>query len=298
MKVATRILGRDLSYRPLTAITPDGLAIRIQDHDRGGSGREVLFIHGYCQSSLAWLKQVTGPLAERHRLVTYDLRGHGASDKPKDADYYREPGRWAAEVGAVIAVAKLDRPVIVCWSYGGRVALDYLRETGGAGIGGLVMVAATCTHDPAAAGDAAPLLRGMAEAEDLVRNIAATRGMLAACTARPLPDDEFALMLAYNLLATPNVRQAMIGRTADYDAVLAGLPCPLLTIHGAADRINRPAMSEHALGVARDARGIIYPGVGHLPFWEEAARFDADLDAFLSSTAFDDTAVASRQRRR
>ena len=48
-------------------------------------GRPLLFIHAFSQSRLSWGRQVNSDLADDFRLVTFDLRGHGASEKPRDA---------------------------------------------------------------------------------------------------------------------------------------------------------------------------------------------------------------------
>lgn len=275
------ILGRNLSYSTLDAFTPDGVRISVQDHGSPKGGRDVLFIHGYSQAALCWLNQVSGPLRERHHLVTYDLRGHGASDKPLEAADYRNPVLWADEVKAVIAAAGLHRPVIVAWSYAGRVALDFLKIHGADAISGLVMVAATPSADPALMGPAAPLLMAMANAPDAAANLAATQALLAACVNLPLPEGEAAMMLGYNLLCPPHVRSALRGREGEYGAVLEGLNVPVLAIHGEDDQINLPAMSDYTVSHVRDGRLLLYPNCGHAPFWEQAAQFDADLSAFL-----------------
>jgi non-heme chloroperoxidase len=48
-------------------------------------GRPIVFLHGVSQSSLTWNLQMSSSLADAHRLVAMDLRGHGLSDKPHDA---------------------------------------------------------------------------------------------------------------------------------------------------------------------------------------------------------------------
>ena len=294
LMVKLTLCGRTIEYRPLTARTPDGLEISVQDHGDSGNGRDVLFIHGFSQSSLAWLKQVSGPLKNRNRLVTYDMRGHGASDKPTDPSSYREAGRWAGEVSSVIDAARLNKPVIVCWSYGGRVALDFLRHEGDTAISGLVKVAATSCARADVFGPATPLLRAMASASDLAENVAATRNLLDVSTAEPLSNDEQALMLAYNLLTPPAIRLAMSGREANYDDILSGLQVPLLTIHGAKDSINLPAMSKHSRSLAPCSQMLVYDKSGHMPFWEEADRFNADLASFLDAPNDDATHAGAR----
>ncbi|MFT7208143.1 MAG: pimeloyl-ACP methyl ester carboxylesterase, partial [Pseudohongiellaceae bacterium] len=57
-----------------------------------GSGEPVIAIHGYASSSDAWLESVSS-LAENYRLILFDQRGHGLSDKPHTvSEYGREMG--------------------------------------------------------------------------------------------------------------------------------------------------------------------------------------------------------------
>jgi len=279
------LLGRRLRYRAVRVTTPDGLAIAAQDWGETGRGRDVLLFHGYCQAGLSWLPQTSGALARRHRLVTYDLRGHGGSDKPIDPVFYREPTRWADEVAAVIETLGLDRPILVAWSYAGRVALDYLTCRGSGAVSGLVLVSGTSVMSRHVAGPATPEMRRMAEALDFGENLVATRAFLTRCTAEPIDPAALALMLTWNLAVPPPVRQALSGRPADYDATLAALDIPVLAIHGDRDAVNLPTMSEHTVRRCPRARMLLYPGVGHIPFWEAPERFDTDLAAFIDTLA-------------
>jgi non-heme chloroperoxidase len=76
-------LGQNLKYKPIAVKTPDGLTIAAQEWGNP-NGPEILFIHGFSQSSLSWMRQVDSDLAKEFHIVTYDLRGHGNSDKPLD----------------------------------------------------------------------------------------------------------------------------------------------------------------------------------------------------------------------
>jgi pimeloyl-ACP methyl ester carboxylesterase len=72
-------------------------------------GRPVLFLHGVSQSFLTWNLQMSSSLADAHRLVAMDLRGHGLSDKPHDA--YTDSKLWADDINAVIQSLDLDHPL-------------------------------------------------------------------------------------------------------------------------------------------------------------------------------------------
>ncbi len=96
--------------------TPDGLAIAAGEWGNA-AGPEIVFIHGFSQRSLSWSRQLTDPgLSAAFRMIAYDLRGHGASDKPADKESYGRDRLWADELAAVIAAAGLKRPVLVGWS--------------------------------------------------------------------------------------------------------------------------------------------------------------------------------------
>ena len=276
-------LGRTLRYRELRASTPDGVTVAVQDWAPDAAPRkaDILMLHGFSQAHGAWLHQVTGPLCEEFRLVTYDLLGHGDSDKPLDARFYREEARWASEVKAVMDQSGLHRPVLVAWSYSGRVALDYLRAFGDADIAGLVMVNATATADPAMMGPAIGLLKQMTSPDAAVA-LAGTQALLKACVARPLLPNEFDYMLHYNQKVPPAIRANLAGRPADYQDVLRALRVPTLVVHGALDPIGTLAMARYTVQHVRDAQFIGYDDAAHMPFWESPERFDADLAQFVN----------------
>ena len=140
-----------LKYTPITVTTPDGLTISAQEWGNP-TGPEILFIHGFSQSHLSWMRQVDSDLAKEFRIVTYDLRGHGNSDKPLDPARYRDSKAWGDEVQAVIDAAGLKRPVLVGWSYAGRVISDYLATHGAGQIAGINFVDAPIKVDPALIG--------------------------------------------------------------------------------------------------------------------------------------------------
>ena len=102
-------------------------------------GRPIVFIHGFSQCRLAWSRQLNSALAEDHRLVAVDLRGHGLSDKPPDG--YGDSRLWADDIDAVIRTLRLEQPILCGWSYG-FPALDYIRHYGDDAIAGLQLVGA------------------------------------------------------------------------------------------------------------------------------------------------------------
>jgi non-heme chloroperoxidase len=279
LAISAPAVAQQTKYKPLVVRAPDGVTISAQDWGNP-SGPEILFIHGFSQASLSWQRQVESDLAKEFRMVTYDLRGHGNSDKPLEPEKYKESKAWADEVQAVIDVAKLKRPVLVGWSYGGRVIADYLRIRGPASLAGLNYVDAVTKSDPSFFGDGLKV-QPLMLSEDLATNIAATRTFLHNCFEKQPTQEEFEAMLAFNMMVPPKVRANMGGRTLSMDETLQALKLPVLVTQGAADRLVLPAAAKHTAATIPGANLSVYDGVGHAPFWEDTARFNAELATFV-----------------
>jgi non-heme chloroperoxidase len=282
---------------PTLNTPPAAPGVPIATHDvRGGGGlrlhvREwgnrdgppILFIHGWTQSQLCWARQVSGELIEGFRIVSFDNRGHGMSEKPTAADRYLDARLWADDVAAVIDQTSLDRPVLVAWSYGGFIATDYVRVYGEQRIAGINLVGgAVVLKPPTFDHIGAGFLENAdgACAPDLAMNIAAVQRFLAACTAQPLSQEDWSTALCWNMVVPAEVRAALIARAIDAGDVLSKLSVPVLVTHGRSDAIVLPSMAEHVLDVCETAEPSWYEGVGHMPFWEDPARFDHELGEF------------------
>jgi non-heme chloroperoxidase len=246
-------------------------------------GRPIVLVHGWSQSQLCWSRQVTGPLADEFRLVTFDLRGHGMSEKPLDAAAYADAQPWADDLAAVIGELELDRPVLVGWSYGGYVVTDYLAAYGEQAIAGVGLVGGAVLRTPAFEHIGPGLLENAGEAcgPDLPTSIAAIRRFLRACTVRPLSDPDWSTALCWNMVVPSEVRAALFAREIDASELLSRLTIPVLVSHGLADAIVLPSMAEHVLEVCPSARASWYENVGHMPFREDSGRFDGELADFV-----------------
>ncbi|MFS8039168.1 alpha/beta fold hydrolase [Xanthobacter sp. AM11] len=262
-------------------LTPDGLGIAVSEHG-APEGRSLLFIHGFSQSGLCWGLQAASPALAGYRMVTYDFRGHGASDKPLDAQAYRASERWADEVAAVIGQCGLHRPVLVGWSYAGRIICDYIERYGTGDISGVVFVDAVTSNERAFYGSCNRLMRQMCST-DVLENITATRAFLRRCFAAPMPQEVHETLLGINILVPPAVRAALFNRPADYDGLLRGLDRPVLVVQGARDDVVAPAMAAHIAALVPGAQLDLYAEAGHAPFMEDAPRFNAALAAFAAA---------------
>ena len=98
-----------------TTTAADGTSIAYE-HTGQGEGPAVILVHGITESTETWAP-VTERLATSHRVITLDLRGHGASGT---ADRY-DLEAMAGDVIAVAMAEGLESPHIIGHSLGGAV---------------------------------------------------------------------------------------------------------------------------------------------------------------------------------
>lgn len=274
----------DLPYKPVAVTTPDGLHIAAQEWGNP-SGPEIVFIHGFAQSHMTWMRQVTSSELAGFRMITYDLRGHGDSDKPLDRAKYQDSKLWSDELQAVIDAAKLKHPVLVAWSYGGRIVSDYLTVHGPDGLAGIDFVDAVTNADPKYFGKAVgPFLGGMVS-PDLATNIASTISFLHACFEQQPSEADFQAILAFNMVVPAQVRANMGGRKLDIDALLRSLKLPVLVTHGDHDQIDLYTLGQYTAAAVPGAKLSTFEGAGHASFFEQAPRFNRELAEFVRGAA-------------
>lgn len=244
-------------------------------------GPEILFIHGFSQSSLCWNKQFSSPaLTNDFRLIAFDIRGHGASEKPVDISRYAEDRLFADDVHNVMEAFNLRRPVLVGWSYAGRIVSDYAEAYGTRRIAGINYVCARTNNDPAYNGPGTDFLGDM-KGNDPEANSRATRAFVRACYEKQPSPEEFEAVFDYNMLVPPGIRGAHLGRPASDGAILAKLDVPVLVTQGSEDKLVLKGLGELTAALVPGGRLSMYDGIGHAPFAEDAVRFNRELAEFV-----------------
>jgi non-heme chloroperoxidase len=245
-------------------------------------GRPILFIHGFSQCWLAWSRQLKSDLADDYRLIAMDLRGHGLSDKPHDG--YSESRLWADDVDAAIKALNLDHPILCGWSYGPLVILDYIRHYGEDAIAGVNFVGGvTKLGSDEAVSVLTPEFLSLVPgffSSDVADSVRSLQSLLKMCFAQEPSAEDLYLMLGYNVLVPPYVRQALFSRSFDNDDLLPKMSKPVLITHGAADAIVKPAAADqHKAGIPH-AQIQIMANAGHAAFWDDPATFNQNLKEF------------------
>jgi non-heme chloroperoxidase len=273
-----------------------GLRLHVREWGRA-DGPPILFIHGLSQSHLCWAKQYDSQLADEFRLVAYDLRGHGMSQAPLEPEHYTGARLWADDVAAIIDQLRLDRPVLVGWSYGGFIICDYVRAHGQDRIAAINLVGGGVALGPAAFGTVIGpgFLDHFADvtSDDLPANIRGMRGLVKAWPAKPYPPEEIETLLCSAMVVPARIRANLGAREIDGDDVLRTLHTRLLVSHGQADTVVLPAMAEHVLATCPVAEPSWYDGVGHTPHLEQPERFNRELAALTRRVATQATLQAA-----
>jgi len=247
----------------------DGVKIHYLDR---GHGAPVLMIHGFGSSAEEhWVKTgMVERLAHRWRVIAYDARGHGHSDKPHDAASYGL-AHMRADAVALLEHLKIARARMIGYSMGGRITLEVLMRhperlsavvLGGYGEGGQIatpgqrhrIAAALLAEDPAVIEDVlARRFRRGAE-----RNGKDLRALAACIGAEETTDAESAL--DYDTLR--RAAAPVLIATGDKDTI-AGDPRPLAGRFG-------------------DARVVLLEGADHVSVPADP-RFHQAVEDFLAT---------------
>jgi pimeloyl-ACP methyl ester carboxylesterase len=114
-------------------------AVRLHIEDSGGKGRPVVLIHGWPLSAQAWEPQVSVLRAAGYRVVAYDRRGFGLSDKPASGYGY---DTLADDLQRVLEQGALQDVTLVGFSMGGGEVARYIARHGESRLHSVVFAAA------------------------------------------------------------------------------------------------------------------------------------------------------------
>lgn len=252
-------------------------------YDRG-SGSPVLCIMGLGGRATDWNDGFMSALAPHHRLITFDNRGTGRSDRPEEP-YTLE--QMADEAVAVLRAAGHARAHVMGTSMGGMIAqLVALRHPDI--VERLVLL---CTHmGGTAVAPPTPAAISIFSADRSLPTDALVRQSMRAITAPGFADRHpeaieglVALAVAQPTPPATFMRQLQAIMMSDRSDRLGAIRAPTLVVHGTEDPLV-PAANGAALARAiPGARHVEIPGCGHMMSWEAPAALATIVGDFLAA---------------
>lgn len=97
----------------------DGLRLHVRVE---GAGDPILLVHGFTGSCQSWGDDLTGGLAQAHRVVAVDLLGHGESEISPNPERYRVD-ELLKDIEEVLDALSIEKARWLGYSMGGRLAL-------------------------------------------------------------------------------------------------------------------------------------------------------------------------------
>jgi len=255
----------------------DGCTLRYDDG--GGKGVPLVLSHGAGADHVMFDAQRDHLAALGHRVITWDLRGHGLS-RPAGAPFTAE--RAIADLGALIDHLRLDRPVLVGQSLGGNLSQALVRRRPDR-CRALVVIDSTWNVAPRSVRDRL-LLSAAAPTLSLIpaRRLPAMLADASAVTPAARTDAR----RAFSLLTKKEfveVWRAAVG-FLDPDPAYR-TPVPLCLIRGERDRTGDIARAMPAWAAAEGVEEIVIPGAGHIANQDAPEAVNAAIEGFLRVAA-------------
>ncbi|MFJ9785650.1 alpha/beta fold hydrolase [Amycolatopsis sp. NPDC101161] len=273
-----------------TFTTNDGVTLTYED--TGGHGTPLVLVHGWGQTQAMFHNQLTG-LGEHRRVITYDQRGHGVSEKPHHG--YRI-ARLAQDFEQLLDHLGLDEADGLGWSMGASVLWSYIDNHGTGRLRKLVVV------DQPAAVAAVPWMSGAEQTDSgAIFDVA---GLLDLGAAMNGPDG-FAAVEAFEksmfsgdtdpavwdfvvneIKSTPGYAGVPLlfdHCAQDWRDVLPRIDIPTLVLGCDGSHVS-PASQRYIAERVPDAQLHIFPTTeasSHFVFLENPVAFDAVVDKFL-----------------
>ncbi|MGI2328094.1 alpha/beta fold hydrolase [Planococcus sp. YIM B11945] len=260
-----------------------GIKVFVEDI---GSGKPVVFIHGWPLNGRSFEMQANELALNGYRFIGIDLRGFGKSDKPWSGyDYDTQ----ASDIKAVVDHLGLTDFALAGFSMGGPIAIRYLSKYGADEVDKLLLLSA-----------AAPLftqrddfkINMEAEAvDDIIEQIKKDRPAFLAQFAdmffEQKKSNEFLQWfqsLGLEAAAHSTINAAIALRDEDLRKELANISVPTAIFHGKKDQICAYELGEEMEKQIPNSILVPFKDSGHGINADEPERFNTELLSFLNST--------------
>ncbi len=251
--------------------------IKIHYIEAGAGDRAIVFIPGWTMTAEIWREQVPYFAARGFRVLAIDPRSHGQTTRTEEGNTYFQQ---AADLLAFLRALRIDRPILVGWSAGVALLLEYV---GGAEVRTperLVFV------DGGVSGrrDDYPFGMTMEQARSLILSIQDSRAKFTDQFVKSM------FKVAQPALLTAEISQAAMKVpagaavsllmdlfTGDRRPLLARVRVPTLIVMSQEQRL----LGEYLQSRIAGSRLEVVEGAGHALFLDKPQTFNQLLEQFL-----------------
>lgn len=257
----------------------DGARIAYRDE---GAGRPLVLLHGLMAHSGFFHAQ--RDLARDFRLISIDLRGHGAS---RDADGALTVEQLAGDVAGIAEELGLEGAIGTGWSLGASVLWHVLAGPAAGRFEGAVVVDMTprvmnCADWQLGLSPEACDTRSLAMAEDFETFAIAAGQAIFAQPIGPAHRDD-ADWASFEFARNDPARIGRIWASLmdqDFRPLLGRIRQPTLIVHGAHSHLYDAATAEQLARLLPNAETARFSDSGHAPQIEEPEKFNDAVRAF------------------
>jgi non-heme chloroperoxidase len=290
--------------------TRDGFTVYLREWKKlnrtqhSADTQALLMMPGFPHASmLVWEKQVTSTLADKYRMVTMEIRGHGDSTKVTSPADFGVTGPQPAAYGQpqsddiqdAITLLSLKNPVLMSHSQSGTFLSDYLHNYGDGSLGAIILTSSFTKVDLTNPGwinevfSAAfgVIANGLVGATDDLGDFYRSQFAFGDLSFAKNPGEAYKNKIAAtDMMVPPETREALFfpPRFSE-NSVLSTVTVPSLVIHGDKDALINV---QHAInnfnllksGTSKASFKLMHSN-GHFPQAENPGNYNRVIDEFL-----------------
>ncbi|XVG96141.1 alpha/beta fold hydrolase [Eubacteriales bacterium KG127] len=257
-------------------------------YEEKGNGEPLIFVHGWSANSTYFKKQMNF-FADYYRVVTYDLRGHGQSDRrPEITEKNMTMERLAQDLKELTDYLGLSNINVCGWSMGVSILLCYIGMYGCEKLNTLSLIDMT----PKLLNDEEWNLGDFDAYENLVftRDIATNwedviHEALPEMFARDInKESQLYKWVEHNMANNvPHVMSALWLAMAlgDYRDVLPSITIPTFLAYSSGGDMYGPEHGEYMNKNIQNSKLVIFENCGHSLYMENSKKFNGDYHEFL-----------------
>lgn len=259
----------------------DGVRIHYRDE---GSGPPLVLIHANFGSLLSWDSWVA-TLGDEHRILRFDMTGHGLTGPDPSGDYSLQ--RSVELTGRFVDALGLNRFAIGGTSLGGTVAMHYTAAHPER-VERLILLSPGALEGRSMQREGRSVPR-IANVLEYITPRSLARFMLTSRFGDPSRVDDELIDQWYEMWLREGQRGAILARlrtysSADLARVTAGVRVPTLILWGEENPqapVGQAKELQAMLVNAPEVQVITYPGVGHMAADEAGPVIARDVRTYL-----------------